>query len=280
MTGVRFPQARSRGWSRANSNHTFRLGDALKVRLPSAERYVPQVAKEARWLPRLASHLPLRVPVPLAVGAPGEGCPWPWTVQPWIEGETLAACGPGDGERLAGEVAVFLRALWTAPAEGPEAGAQNFHRGGDLAVYDGETRAALATSASAVDACGATDVWTAALAAPWQGQPVWVHGDIAAGNLLLRDGRLSAVIDWGSAAVGDPACDLSSHGRFFRPRGAQSSGRSSRPIPRLGRGHVAGRCGRRCSCSPRGRPPTAGERPAAEVVAAVIADHAERFSES
>jgi aminoglycoside phosphotransferase (APT) family kinase protein len=202
------------GWD----NLTFRLGDALKLRLPSAARYVAAVEKERTWLPRLAPHLPVEIPVPLAVGVPGEGYPWPWSVQRWIEGAPLARGLAGE-VALARQVAGFLRALQAAPEAGPPAGAHSFHRGGDLAVYDGETRRTLAALGPRVDAAAALGVWQAALGARWQGSPVWVHGDVAVGNLLVRDGRLAAVIDWGTSAVGDPACDLVLAWTFFGETG-------------------------------------------------------------
>lgn len=192
------------GWD----NRTFRLGDDLLVRLPSAERYVAQVGKEQRWLPRLAPQLPFPIPAPVAHGRPGAGYPWPWSVYRWIDGTPLVA-DKADLDRLAVDLATFLAALRAVDVAGaPVAGAQNFHRGGDLSVYDGETRAAIAALRSDIDGTSATAVWEAALSTRWQRPPVWVHGDIAAGNLLMRDGRLAAVIDFGSAAVGDPACDL------------------------------------------------------------------------
>ena len=193
------------GWD----NRTFRLGDELSVRLPSAAGYVPQVEKEARWLPRLAPHLPLPIPVPVALGRPGAGYPWPWSVRRWIAGETAAAARIDDLRAFAGDVARFLLALQRIdPSGGPAAGEHSFYRGGPPAVYDGETRRAIDALQGRIDARAATALWEAALAARWDSPPVWVHGDVAAGNLLVRAGRLHAVIDFGCCAVGDPACDL------------------------------------------------------------------------
>jgi aminoglycoside phosphotransferase (APT) family kinase protein len=193
------------GWD----NRSFRLGETMVVRLPSAERYVAQVEREQAVLAKLAGRLPVAVPEPLAVGAPGAGYPFPWTARRWIEGAVVDAAQPDAVADLAGDVAAFLRALWALDTTGGSApGAHNFHRGGDLAVYGGEVEASLAILGETVDAAGARAVWAAALAARWHGPPVWVHGDVAPGNLLHRDGRLVAVIDWGSAALGDPACDL------------------------------------------------------------------------
>jgi aminoglycoside phosphotransferase (APT) family kinase protein len=193
------------GWD----NRSFRLGAAMKLRFPSAARYAAQVAKEARWLPVLAPCLPQPVPMPLAAGAPGPGCPWPWSVQSWLPGTPASRAAPADRAGFARDVAGFIRALQAVPAEGgPTAGAHSFFRGGRLAVYDAETRAAIAALAGRIDAQAAATVWERALAARWTGPPVWLHGDIAPGNLVLRDGRLAGVIDFGTAAVGDPACDL------------------------------------------------------------------------
>ena len=193
------------GWD----NRSFRLGETMVVRLPAAARYVAQVERERAVLAKLAGRLPVAIPETLGVGAPGAGYPFPWSVRRWIDGAVVDAAQPDALGGLAEDVAVFLRALWAlGTTGGPAPGAHNFHRGGDLAVYGGEVEASLAALGETVDAAGAQSVWAAALAAPWQGEPVWVHGDVAPGNLLHRDGRLVAVIDWGSAAVGDPACDL------------------------------------------------------------------------
>jgi aminoglycoside phosphotransferase (APT) family kinase protein len=193
------------GWD----NRTFRLGERMTVRLPSAERYVAQVEKEHRWLPRLAPHLPLPIPVPLGRGVPADGYPWPWSVYRWIEGETATVGRIADPSRFATGLAQFLVALQRVDTtNGPPPGPHNFFRGGPLTVYDAETRQAITALEGEIDTGAATAVWEAALAATWHGQPVWVHGDVAAGNLLLEDGHLSAVIDFGSSGVGDPSCDL------------------------------------------------------------------------
>ncbi|MBW3634163.1 MAG: aminoglycoside phosphotransferase family protein [Chloroflexi bacterium] len=193
------------GWD----NRTFHLGAQMTVRLPSAAAYALQVEKEQRWLPRLAPHLPLPIPVPLAMGRPGEGYPWHWSIYRWLAGEVATTERIADPRQFAVDLAHFLIALYQIdPAGGPPPGPHNFFRGGSLTVYDGETRQAIAALAGTVDTDAATAVWDAALATPWSDTPVWVHGDVAAGNLLVRDGQLSAVIDFGSSGVGDPACDL------------------------------------------------------------------------
>ena len=193
------------GWD----NRTFRLGEHMSVRLPSAARYAAQVEKEHRWLPRLAPLLPLPIPVPLAIGAPAEGYPWPWSVYRWLDGETAAVAPIADLAEFASAVARFLTALQGIDARGgPPPGPHNFFRGGPVATYDAETRRAIATLDGEIDSAAATEVWERALASQWPGSAVWVHGDVSDGNLLVKDGRLAAVIDFGSSGVGDPACDL------------------------------------------------------------------------
>jgi aminoglycoside phosphotransferase (APT) family kinase protein len=193
------------GWD----NRTFRLGDAMAVRLPSARHYAAQVEKEQRWLPRLAPLLPLPIPAPLALGAPGEGYPWPWSIQRWLEGEDAATACAVALVPLASALGGFLTALQRIDAAGgPPPGPHNFWRGGPLAVYADEARAAIRALAGEIDAGTACAVLDAALASAWRGAPVWIHGDVAASNLLVEGGRLSAVIDFGCTGVGDPACDL------------------------------------------------------------------------
>jgi aminoglycoside phosphotransferase (APT) family kinase protein len=193
------------GWD----NRTYRLGSDLTVRLPTAEHYVAAVAKEDRWLPRLAPSLPVPIPEPVAMGRPGMGYPHPWSIRRWLDGRTADPDEIDDLPGFAISIAEFILALQRIdPTGGPAAGAHCFHRGGPPAYYDGETRAALAALTGRIDTDRAAEVWAAALAATWHGEPVWFHGDIAHGNLLVRDGELAAVIDFGTCGVGDPACDL------------------------------------------------------------------------
>lgn len=193
------------GWD----NRTYRLGETMTVRLPTAAGYVAAVAKEHEWLPRLAPYLPVAVPQILALGAPGQGYPFPWSVRGWLPGRTADPGSIDDLTEFAVEVASFVRALQRCdPTGGPVGGEHSFHRGASPAHYDDQTRHYLAALADRVDTARATAVWEVALAAEWRGAPVWFHGDIAHGNLLVADGRLSAVIDFGTCGVGDPACDL------------------------------------------------------------------------
>jgi aminoglycoside phosphotransferase (APT) family kinase protein len=193
------------GWD----NRTFRLGENLSVRLPSAERYNLQVEKEQRWLPFLAPYLPLPIPTPVARGRPGENFPWPWSVYRWLEGEVATLENITDLTGFATKLAHFLLALQKVdPTDGPPPGLHSAFRGAPPETYDADTRRTIAALGDRIQAEDATAVWEAALSARWRGTPVWFHGDVAVGNLLVREGCLSAVIDFGCAGVGDPACDL------------------------------------------------------------------------
>ena len=194
------------GWD----NRTFRVGEQMLARLPSAAAYAAQVSKEQQWLLKLAPLLPLPIPQPLAMGAPAFGYPWQWSVYRWIDGEPATRERIADLREFAQSLARFLNALHSIDATGgPAPGPHNFHRGGSLATYDAQTRQAIALLNDRIDAKATASMWDHALATTWHGAPVWVHGDVSAGNLLVQDGRLVAVIDFGNLGVGDPACDLS-----------------------------------------------------------------------
>lgn len=196
------------GWD----NRTFRLGDELAVRLPSADGYVAAVEKEQDVLPYLAGRLDIAVPEPVALGGPGEGYPFPWSVRRWLDGTVVAQAQPQevDRVRLAADVGAVLRQLRSLPAAGgPAAGAHSFHRGAHPSYYADEVVMALDALGATVDRSACERVWDAATATAWDRPAVWFHGDVAPGNLLVdEDGRLSALIDFGTCGVGDPACDL------------------------------------------------------------------------
>ncbi len=193
------------GWD----NRTFHLGKNMSIRLPSAADYELQVEKEHQWLPQLAPRLPLSIPIPLAMGKPEHGYPWKWSIYQWLDGETVASARIENLSELAIDLANFLTALQKIDTTGgPSPGLHSFFRGGSLSVYDRETRHSISSLKNKIDVAMATKVWEAALSTSWKSPPVWVHGDISAGNLLVRNGKLSAVIDFGQLAIGDPACDL------------------------------------------------------------------------
>lgn len=196
--------------SAGTDNALYRLGDDLVVRLPRVQGASGHVDKEQRWLPYLAPHLPLAVPVPLATGVPGEGYPFPWSVGRWLVGENATIARLADPQQAARDLAAFIVALQRIDTtDGPPPGAQNFGRGLPLAHRDESTRAAIVACRGLLDTDDAEAAWEVALRAPvWQQPPVWIHGDLQSGNLLAVRGRLSAVIDFGGLCVGDPAGDL------------------------------------------------------------------------
>ncbi len=205
--------------SSGTDNALYRLGDDMVVRMPRIHWAVEQVVKEQRWLPFLAPRLPLAIPEPLALGEPALGYPWQWSIYRWLDGDTAASAHIHDMQRVATDLANFLAALQRVDAtDGPPPGAHNSHRGEPLALRDAGTRQAIAALQSEIDTTAVTAAWEAALQAPaWPGPPVWIHGDLSATNLLVRAGRLDAVIDFGCLGVGDPAVDLMVAWEFFAP---------------------------------------------------------------
>lgn len=190
--------------SAGTDNAIYRLGDSMAVRLPRIHWAVSQADFEYQWLPRLAAHLPLAIPAPLELGTPAEGYPWSWSIYRWLDGENAIATPVTDPRRAAAQLGEFVTALRGVDTTGgPPSG-----RGVPLAHRDQQVRAAIESVRDILDVGALTAAWDAALAAPaWPGAPRWLHGDLLAGNLLVRHGRLSAVIDFGAAGVGDPACD-------------------------------------------------------------------------
>lgn len=187
----------------------FRLGDDLVVRMPRIAWADGQSALEARWLPRLADRLPLDLSIPIALGVPDGDYPFAWSVNPWLEGEMLDP-ETVDRGHLALDLAAFVRTLQSCDPSGATLFGS---RGQPLCEpgRDARTRESIAASGDLIDATAALAVWDAGQAAPaWPGPPAWFHGDLTEGNLLVRDGRLSAVLDWGPFGVGDPACELHS----------------------------------------------------------------------
>jgi aminoglycoside phosphotransferase (APT) family kinase protein len=196
--------------SAGTDNALYRLGSDMVVRLPRIEAATGQVDKEQQWLPKLAPHLPLAVPVPLALGIPGEGYPWHWSIYRWLEGENATIERIADFGQAARDLAHFIAALQQIdPTGAPLPGVHNSFRGVPLSMRDAETRAAIAALDGILDTHTVRAAWETALQAPaWQGSPIWIHGDLSPLNLLIQRGQISAIIDFGCLGVGDPACDL------------------------------------------------------------------------
>jgi aminoglycoside phosphotransferase (APT) family kinase protein len=207
LVAAQFPRwaglAVRRAPSAGTNNALYRLGPDLVVRLPRIADAVEQVAFEYSWLPRLAPFSPVAVPEPVAVGEPAEGYPWRWAVNRWIDGRTVVE-DDGDGQAFATDLGGFVAALRQVDVTGGRPG----YRSGSLRARDAYVREWTAVARDVIDADAVLAAWAEALAVPgWDGPPVWTHGDLLPGNVLVRDGRLGGVLDFGAAGVGDPACD-------------------------------------------------------------------------
>ncbi len=187
-------------------NVIFRLGEHLSVRLARRDGPSDPGGKEFTWLARLAPRLPLEIPIPVAQGHPNADYPWYWDIHTWVEGET----GPitlVDPVRAARDLAEFVAALQRVDPTGGPAG-----RGIPLSERDPGFRYWLARFGGGP---AVSRVWEQALAAPpWDGPPVWHHGDLDVRNWVVREGRIGGVIDWGEMGVGDPACDVMAAWKF------------------------------------------------------------------
>ncbi len=186
-------------------NAIWRLGDELVVRLPRVHWATAQVDLEERWLPVLSEHLTVGVPDPIAVGQPGRGYPFPWAIHRWLHGEPADPALIDAPLAFAGDVATVVVELRSVPTrDAPSAR----NRARPVQEYDESTRRVIEAASHMIDADAALAIWEEALAAPpYDGEPVWVHGDLE-GNCLLTDGRLTGLVDWGSACAGDPAVDI------------------------------------------------------------------------
>ncbi len=199
--------------SAGTDNTIYRLGQTMAVRLPRIAWAVDQIASDFRWLPWLQPQLPLQIPQPIAQGQPTKAYPWQWGVYAWLDGENAINAAPNNPHV---GLSQFLHALQLIdPQHGP-APASPTARGVPLIQRDAATQAAIAEAQALIDAEQVLAVWQHAIhIEPWQHGPVWIHGDLHAGNLLVVDGQLSAVIDFGALTVGDPACDLMPAWNFF-----------------------------------------------------------------
>jgi aminoglycoside phosphotransferase (APT) family kinase protein len=199
------------GWD----NVSFRVGDSLVARIPRRELAAHLIENEASWLPTLAPLLPLAVPTPDFLGVPDQGYPWRWAVVPWIPGIPVGVSTDLDLPRAAESLGRFLRALHRpAPPEAPE----NPFRGIPLKARDASTRERILRLGSVIDATAVLAVWDVALDSPeFDGDPVWLHGDLHPNNLLASDGRLTGVVDFGDITASDPATDLSIAWMLFPP---------------------------------------------------------------
>jgi aminoglycoside phosphotransferase (APT) family kinase protein len=194
-------------------NALWQLGDDLLVRLPRRELSAPLAVNEQRWLPELAKVLPLPIPAPFVRGVPGSGYPWHWSVVPLLHGENASRLPPLDRPSMAHALAEFLVALHTpAPPDAPD----NQFRAVPLKFRDPHVRSRIAELNDAAVAERLTELWDRGLAAkPFEGPKRWIHGDLHPGNVLVAQGELSGIVDFGDITAGDPATDLASAWMLF-----------------------------------------------------------------
>jgi aminoglycoside phosphotransferase (APT) family kinase protein len=185
-------------------NAIYRLGDHLCARLPRVQDWAQDLDKEWQWLPRLAPHLSLQIPEPVAHGHPESSYPFAWAIYRWIDGQPYADALVDDEREAARELAQFVAELRRIDPVGAPRGGRR-----PLRELDAVTRAAIRSARDAIDTEAAMAAWERALQAPaCNGTAVWIHTDLLRSNVLVRDGRLCAVIDFGGAGVGDPAADV------------------------------------------------------------------------
>ncbi|HYJ73556.1 MAG TPA: aminoglycoside phosphotransferase family protein [Actinomycetota bacterium] len=185
-------------------NAIYRLGDRLCARLPRVAEWAPDLDREWRWLPELAPRLPLRVPEPVWRGRPGGSYPFSWAIYGWIDGQPYADRLVDDERRAAEDLARFVVDLRRIDPVGAPRGGRR-----PLRELDAVTREVIESARGVIDGDAAVAAWERALRAPaWAGSPVWIHSDLLRPNVLVLDGRVCAVIDFGGVGVGDPAADV------------------------------------------------------------------------
>ena len=206
-----------------HDNRTFHLGDEMLVRMPSAEAYSTRVRIEQEWLPKLAKNISLSIPKPLHMGVPSKIYPWNWSIYKWIEGKSINAIDKNilDLNVIAKQLATFVNELHKIDiTNAPMAGMPDCSdRGCHVSIYNHEARVYIDKLKDVIDSKRALQVWEVASNSKWEKAPVWIHGDLAVGNILIKDNQINAVIDFGGMSIGDPACDLVMYWNFFDSKG-------------------------------------------------------------
>lgn len=190
-----------------HDHHSYHLGDHLSLRFPSANEYSSQVIKEYNYCTILQKELAFPITIPIKLGKPTVYFPFHFTINKWIDGETVTLTNVINKKQFAYDLATFLIKLHKCDINnGPIPSKQNFHRGGSLAVYHDETMQAIENCID-FDQKRCLEIWMKGIRSMYTQKPVWVHGDLEIGNILVKNGTLVAVIDFGNMAIGDPACD-------------------------------------------------------------------------
>ncbi len=202
-----------------HDNRTFRLGKDMLIRIPAGEAYALKVPKEQALLLKLAPLLTFSIPVPIKMGTPSNDFPYPFSIYKWLEGTSLNFLVLDNHcvEKLALDLTKFLKELQSIDnVDGPAPGQHNWWRGDHPSVYDKDAREQIARLSNVIDADKAIKLWEKACKTRWNKKPVWIHGDISMGNLLIKNDKLSAIIDFGGMGLGDPACDLVIAWTYFK----------------------------------------------------------------
>ncbi len=220
LVAAQFPELADLAISAVRSTGTvnaiYRIGDHLCARLPRVQQWAKDLDNEWRWLPKLGPRLSLQVPEPVGRGNPASSYPFSWAIYGWIDGQPYADELVDDEREAAKDLAQFVVELRRIDpvAEAPRAGRK------PLRELDAVTRTAIESGRGVIDSDAATAAWERALEAPaWVGTPTWIHTDLLRPNLLVRGGRLAAVIDFGAVGVGDPAADVIAAWSVFRHTG-------------------------------------------------------------
>lgn len=208
-----------------HDNRTYRLGNEMLIRMPTTEAYALKVPKEQELLPLIKPHVSIAIPEPIKMGRPSPDYPFPFSIYKWLEDESANALSIEDRqlETIALQLAGFLKELQNIKeVEGPEPGQHNWWRGDHVSIYDDGARQQIAELHNVIDADQAIQLWDQARETEWRHQPVWIHGDVASGNLLIKNQMLSGVIDFGGMGMGDPACDLVIAWTFFQGKSREN----------------------------------------------------------
>lgn len=197
--------------SMGEDNYIYHVGDRMLIRIPRHGQYAAQAMTEQKWLPLLAPHLSVQIPKPVASGTSSIEYHWNFSIYEWITGDSLNTFSVHkvDYESLTKSIGGFLKELHSIDTQnGPVAAIRNFWKGGDLSVYTRETTNAISCLINDEDEPKALKIWEEALQSSWQKEPVWIHGDLNAENIIMENNKLKGIIDWGNMGIGDPACDL------------------------------------------------------------------------
>jgi aminoglycoside phosphotransferase (APT) family kinase protein len=223
LLAAQFPHVRDMPIRRVASTGTvnalFRVGDDLCARLPLIATWADDIARELKWLPRLSPQLTLRIPDPVGEGIPTDAYPFPWAIYRWIDGEPYDDELVDDEPAAAKTLARFVQEMRAIePSEDAPRGGRD-----PLRELDDGTRAAIESAGGVIDRDATIAAWERSLEAPTcNGEARWIHGDLLRPNLLVHDGRLCAVIDFGGAGLGDPATDVIPAWAVFGPAGREA----------------------------------------------------------